>query len=199
MLRHRLLVLSLLLLTCAPALAQSPPPASLGGFDLGEDAARFGRHLTPGKAKPLEDAPYLMRRNIKRSGAFRGGYILTGTCAAPGRVIRIKLKYADGSEEFFRRLCGALMDRYGLPAEYKGDLEGLVLGNKWSFTNERGESVSLMVQHSEAEGLDHDKGNTIKLTNWGLVDSERTCRQAKYPKAAPLPAAPASLDGYLPH
>ncbi|MEF3698269.1 hypothetical protein [Desulfolutivibrio sp.] len=195
----RFLALALFVLLSTTALAQSPPPASLGGIDLGGDAARFGRYLHPGKAKPMEDAPSLSRRNIKPSGAFRGGYLLAGTCAFPGRVARIKLKYADDGEEFFRRLSGALMDRYGLPAEYKGDLEGQVLGNKWSFTNAQGESISLIVQHSDAEGLDHDKGNVIKLTNWALVDAERLCYEARRPKATPPPTpAPASLDGLLP-
>ncbi|QLA16033.1 hypothetical protein [Desulfolutivibrio sulfoxidireducens] len=197
--RHCLLVLALVLLTSASALAQAPPPASLGGIDLGADVARFGRYLSPGKGRPAEDAPYLTRRNIKPSGAFRGGYVLAGTCFSPGRVARIKLKYADEGQDFFRRLSGALMDRYGLPTEYKGDLEGQVLGNKWTFTNDRGESVSLIVQHSDADGLDHDQGNIIKLTNWGLVDAERSCFESRHPKATPPPSpAPASLDGYLP-
>jgi hypothetical protein len=188
-----------LALFAVSAPAQTPPPASLGGIDLGGDSARFGRYLHPGKARPMEDAPSLARRDIKASGAFRSGYVLTGTCASPGRVVRIKLKYADDTEDFFRRLSGALMDRYGLPAEYKGDLEGQVLGNKWSFTNGSGESISLIVQHSDAEGLDNDKGNVIKLTNWGLVEAERSCYDYRHPKGpAPAVAAPASLDGMLP-
>ncbi|MDQ7832602.1 MAG: hypothetical protein RDU30_12780 [Desulfovibrionaceae bacterium] len=194
-------VILLFVLVGVPALAQSPPPppASLGGIDLGGDSARFGRYLHPGKPKAVEDAPSLRRRNIKPAGAFRGGYLLTGNCAAPDRVVRIKLKYADDTEDFFRRLSGALMDRYGLPAEYKGDLEGRVLGNKWSFTNAQGQSISLIVQHSDTEGLDSDKGNVIKLTNWGLVEAERACHAARHPEAAPPPApAPASLDGLLP-
>jgi hypothetical protein len=194
-----LFLVALLTLTAASAPAQAPPPGSLGGIDLGGDAARFGRYLHPGKARPMEDAPSLARRDIKAAGAFRGGYVVTGTCASPGRVVRIKLKYADDTEEFFRRLSGALMDRYGLPAEYKGDLEGRTLGNKWSFTNDRGESVSLIVQHADTEGLDQDKGNVIKLTNWGLVEAERSCYDFKHPKSAAPPApAPANLDGLLP-
>jgi len=195
----RFLALAVGVFAGATALAQSPAPTSLGGIDLGGDAARFGRYLHQGRAKPMEDAPSLSRRNIKASGAFRGGYLLAGTCAFPGRVARIKLKYADDGEEFFRRLSGALMDRYGLPAEYKGDLEGRVLGNKWSFTNAQGESISLIVQHSDTEGLDHDKGNVIKLTNWALVEAERRCYEARHPQTSPPPApAPASLDGLLP-
>jgi hypothetical protein len=196
--RPSLLGLALGLLTSASALAQAPPPASLGGIDLGADVSRFGRYLSPGKARPVEDAPSLTRRDIKPSGAFRGGYVLAGTCLAPGKIARIKLKYADDSEEFFRRLCGALMDRYGLPSEYKGDLEGRVLGNKWAFANDHGESISLIVQHSESEGLDHDRGNTIKLTNWGLVEAERACYEKRHPAPPPPPRAPVSLDGCLP-
>jgi len=195
----RFLALAVCVFAGATALAQSPAPTSLGGIDLGGDAARFGRYLHPGRPKTVEDAPSLSRRNIKPAGAFRGGYLLTGNCAAPGRVVRIKLKYADDTEDFFRRLSGALMDRYGLPAEYKGDLEGRVLGNKWSFTNALGQSISLIVQHSDAEGLDNDKGNVIKLTNWALVETERACHAARHPVAAPPPApAPASLDDLLP-
>lgn len=194
-----LLALAVFALAASCAVAQTPPPESLAGIDLGGDSARFGRYLHPGKAKAVEDTPSLARRDIKASGAFRGGYVLVGACASLGRVVRIKLKYADDTEEFFRRLSGALMDRYGLPVEYKGDLEGRVLGNKWSFVNAAGESISLIVQHSAIEGLDHDKGNVIKLTNWGLVEAERSCFEYRHPKAATPPApAPASLDGLLP-
>ena len=54
----------------------------------------------------MDAAPWLRRLPVTGDKYFTGGYVLVGTCAAPGRVVRIKLRYRDTSVDFFRKLAG---------------------------------------------------------------------------------------------
>lgn len=186
--RSAVLALCLVALSYLPALAQSPP-AEIGGFVLGDDAATHRDRLSPRGPRSVPGAPYVKRLNIKPGGGFQSGYVIVGDCAAKGRIARIKLRYADASLEAFQKLAGAFLARFGDPAEYKGDLKGRVMGNKWSFTNERGESISLALTHGDVEDAGADKGNVVKLTNWGFMETELGCLAARPGKGgAPRPA-----------
>jgi hypothetical protein len=205
MVRHLARLLLVLLLAVPAGLAGSAaraadPPLTLSGITLGEEAARHKDRLQPAKERVVEGAPWLRRIPVKDDRYFTGGYVLVGACATPGRVVRIKMHYRDPSLDFFRSISGDLLRRYGDPTEYKGDFDGRTMGNKWSFSDGQTRPMSLILQRSEAEDPEIGTGNTIKLTNWGLLEAERTCWQERQAaiKAKAKPKASGQDNGPLP-
>ncbi len=189
-----------LLLAAASAQAQGQVPSNLAGIGLGDTADQHKARLTLSKARPLGDAPWLRRIPVRADAHFASGYVLVGACAAPGRVARIKMRYRDGSLDFFRKISGEMLSRYGDPTEYKGELDGRVMGNKWGFSDPWLRPVSLILQRVEGEDPETGPGNTVKLTNWALLEAERTCWQERHaPAKGKTPPAKAGQDSdYLP-
>ncbi len=190
-------------LLCAAAIAgaQEMAPSNLGGITLGDKASQYKKRLVLSKSRPVRDAPWVHRIPIRPDRYFTSGYVLVGTCAAPGRVARIKLHYRDGSLPFFRKVSGEMLAKYGDPAEYKGELDGRIMGNKWGFADPWLRPVSLILQRIEGEDPEAGAGNTIKLTNWGLLEAERACWQERHAPAARKEAdgkAAGTDNGYLP-
>lgn len=202
--RFRALAFLVLTLLAAVA-ARAESPSNLAGIALGDAAKAYKGRIRPATA-PVDGAPWLRRQAVVPDKYFAGGYVLVGTCAAPGRVARIKVRYRDDGLEFFRKVSGEMLARYGDPAEYKGEIDGRVMGNKWSFSDPWLRPVSLILQRVEGEDPETGSGNTIKLTNWGLLEAERICWEERHaPPAAKAPAkagnkGPASGqdNGYLP-
>jgi hypothetical protein len=195
-----LLLTALCILVAVPAVRAADIPASLAGIGLGDEAKHHKGRIRLDKARNMDASPWLRRLPVTGDKYFSGGYVLVGTCAAPGRIVRIKLRYHDTSVEFFRKLAGDMLGHYGDPAEYKGDFEGRTMGNKWSFTDASTRPVSLILQHTEGEDPELGIGTTIKLTNWGLLEAERACYQERHAPAmtASRPKATAKDNGYLP-
>ncbi|WP_428560867.1 MAG: hypothetical protein ACP59X_17580 [Solidesulfovibrio sp. DCME] len=189
-----------LALCLAATSALAEVPSSLAGVSLGDAADHYKNRLTLSKAKPLADAPWLRRIPVRGDAHFAAGYVLVGTCAAPGRVARIKMRYRDASLDFFRKISGEMLARYGDPTEYKGEIDGRVMGNKWGFSDPWLRPVSLILQRVEGEDPESGSGNTVKLTNWGLLEAERTCWQERRAPASArkAPAKPGTDNGYLP-
>lgn len=182
--RLRILVLTALLLVAAalPALAETP--SNLAGITLGDAAGSYKGRLTLSRERPVKDAPWLRRIPLRPDKYFVSGYVLVGTCAAPGRVARIKVRYRDDSLDFYRRVSGELLSLYGDPTDYRGGIDGRVMGNKWGFTDPWTRPVSLILQRVEGEDPETDPGNTLKLTNWSLLEAERACWQERHGTAA---------------
>jgi hypothetical protein len=200
--RLALAALAALLLTICPegpCLAQPQAPNHLAGIELGANVANFRELLNIKTSHKIKETPWLSRVDFKPTAYFRGGYVVFGECSSPGRIVRLKLKYQDEGMDFFRKVIMNLLDRYGNPAEYKGDLEGQVMGNKWSFTNAEGDSISLIIQRYMGEDLDMTRGNIVKLTDWTLMDAERSCYEFKHGVKAPPPTPKApDFEGFLP-
>ena len=198
----RILCLAALLLTlcAAPALAETP--TELAGIGLGEPVAKAKGRIHTQKARPVAGSPWVRKMPVSGDMFFSGGYVLVGTCAAPGTVARIKMRYRDDGLDFFRTVSGEMLKHYGDPTQYKGDIEGRTMGNKWGFSDSRLRPVSLILQRTEGEDPELGAGTTLKLTNWGLLEAERACWQERHgtPKApAAAPAGKAAPDhGYLP-
>ncbi|EFL49995.1 conserved hypothetical protein [Solidesulfovibrio fructosivorans JJ]] len=198
MFRCRAFVLFALLLLAAPTAVRAEAPSNLAGVTLGDTAKSYRGRLTIARERPVKNAPWVRRIPLRPDKYFASGYVLVGTCAAPGRVARIKARYRDGNLDFFRRISGDLLARYGDPTEYKGELDGRIMGNKWGFTDPWTRPVSLIVQHVEGEDPETGAGNTIKLTNWGLLEAERACWQERHPAPTRKKKATGKDHGYIP-
>jgi len=182
-----------------PSLAQPAAPNHLAGIELGANVSNFRDLLEIKTSHKIKETPWLSRVDFKPDEYFRGGYVVFGECSSPGRIVRLKLKYRNDDMDFFRKVIMNLLDRYGNPAEYKGDLEGQVMGNKWSFTNAEGDSISLIIQRYMGDDLDMTRGNVIKLTDWTLMDAERSCYEFRHGEKTPAPAPEApDFEGFLP-
>jgi hypothetical protein len=197
------LVLALaFVLTGSIAVSAADAPATMAGITLSEEVGQAKGRVHTTTARAVDNAPWLRRMEVVPDKFFSSGYVLVGACAAPGRVARIKLHYRDDSLEFYRKVNGEMLSRYGDPAEYKGEIDGRIMGNKWAFSDSRLRPISLIVQRLEGEDPETGGGNTVKLTNWGLLEAEKACWQERHaaqtPKNPAKPGKPGQDNGYLP-
>ena len=110
---------------------------------------------------------------------YRSGYVEFGLCAAPGRIVRIKMNYADDSLPFFNRIMEALKARYGEPKEWRGNAFGTLRTWKWGLKTSSGQPVSLILMHYEGEDGAFTEGNSLRIAATGMVREEEQCHAAK--------------------
>lgn len=177
--RLRLVILLLTLLGAAGVMAEEAPH-EVAGFVLGEDIGSFSERLQMDTALPLRYQEYLMEAEIAPMPGFKSGLIGYGTCALPGRIARIKLKYADASRVFYDALRSRVEQRFGKPAEYKGDPFHIVIEWKWSFLDTEGNQITLHLSHNNQD-IDEKFGNSVKLTLVNAIEAERRCYLERHP------------------
>jgi hypothetical protein len=115
---------------------------------------------------------------IKPIKGIKSGYIAYATCAAPGHIVRIKLKYKDESKEFFENLLKRIKKKYGEPDEYRGDVFHILIAWKWSFVDKDGNQISMTLQHNTLDP-EEKEGNAIKLTMTNLIEKDQHCYKLK--------------------
>lgn len=154
-------------------------PEEIAGFELGANIDRYQDRLSMGSAFPLNDMRYLSQVEGGSVKGFKKASIVYGTCHQPGRIVRIKMKYADSTMKFYDRLLEAFKKNFGPADEWRGDAFHRFVAWKWSFKTSDDESISMILQHAQPDDLDHPSGNVVKLTNWTWVDEERRCYEKK--------------------
>ena len=182
----------------AGVLAQKAPK-SLVGFTLGQDIAQYRDQLKPDSEYPMRYLPFIESEIIAPKG-IHNGLVYYATCAQPGAIVRIRVKYADDSPRFFERLMDQLKKRLGKPDEWRGDPFGAVKAWKWGFVDDGGNTISLIVQHN-LKDPEQNLGNTMKLTMTNLLEDETRCAQEKRAAARasqPPKAMPKDLIPLLP-
>ena len=117
----------------------------------------------------------------KNVEGFKSGLLSYGTCDKPGRIVRIKLKYADPTKKFYDTLLRHFKKRFGEPSEWRGDSFQVIIAWKWSFTDENNNRISMILQHNTMDE-EQKMGNSIKLTMTNLVMKERHCFEKMYPE-----------------
>ncbi len=179
---HLAVFLLILLLSGTSALAGQAPKA-LGGFRLGADIAAYKDRIRAETVLPLRYRESVNEVEIKDIPGFQSGVIWYGTCEHPGRILRIKLKYADSDKAFFEKLLKRFKQRFGEPGQWRGDPFHIVIAWKWAFTDENGNDISLILKHNTK---DHDDkiGNSVKLTIWDWVNAESRCSESSRPQRA---------------
>ncbi|HEB49570.1 MAG TPA: hypothetical protein ENI89_03085 [Desulfobulbus sp.] len=189
-----ILLFGILLLTSMPALAADKVPHEIGGFRLGSS---------------IDDYDYISYRNFLKQvvvdhiGGFRKGIIEYGVCDNPGQIVKIKLKYLDSSEKFYRKLFKEFKRRFGEPDEFTGDTFGIVKSWKWHFRDKDGNRISLSLQHN-LKNPDEATGNMVKLSLPERIEAERKCFNKTCASRRDAPCstqAPQSVDwdALIPH
>ncbi|HFQ89276.1 MAG TPA: hypothetical protein ENK27_04280 [Desulfobulbus sp.] len=190
-----LLCTCILLLPAMPAPAADKVPHEIGGFRLGAS---------------IDDYSYISYRNFLKQvvvdhiGGFRKGVIEYGVCAKPGQIVKIKLKYLDSSEKFYRKLFKEFKRRFGEPDEYTGDTFGIVKSWKWHFRDRNGNRISLSLQHN-LKNPDEAMGNMVKMSLPDRIEAERKCfnktcaSRRGTPCSVLPPQTAADWDSLIPH
>jgi hypothetical protein len=153
-------------------------PHQLGPFILGHDIAEFADFVQMDTSLPIRYMENIREVEIRPIKGFKSGLIAYGTCVAPNRVVRIKLKYSDDTKAFYQNLKKRIEYRFGKSDEYRGDPFHIVIGWKWSFTDTDNNTIALLLQHNTRDE-EEKMGNSIKLTMTNLLESDWECHKNK--------------------
>ncbi len=167
-----------LLVLSFPALGIAEIPDEIAGFKLGGNIAEFQDRIKMDTALPLRYSNYIEEVEIQPVEGFKNGLLWFGKCTAPGRIVRIRLKYADSSKKFYNELLKRYRGRFGKPTEWRGDPFHIVISWKWSFVDDQNNRISMILDHNTRDE-EESYGNTVKLTMWNLIDEERECSKRK--------------------
>lgn len=169
-----------LVLSMAAPSAAAEAPRHLGGFVLGGQIKDYEDRVDMDTCLHVRYMEYVQEAEIRSAPGFKSGLIGFGTCADYGRILRIKLKYADGGKRFFNEMMKRLRQRFGEPDEYRGDPFHVLVAWKWSFEDKDGNQISMTMQHNSKDA-DQKMGNAIKLALTSQLVKEHDCFLAKQP------------------
>jgi hypothetical protein len=158
----------------APTAMAGEVPLSIAGFTLGRPIESVADRVIMETSLPVRYMENLHEVEIRPVEGFKSGLIAFGTCRQPPSILRIKLKYENGSGEFFEELLQRFKRRYGDPAEYMGDAFRVFISWKWSFTDAAGNRISLILQHN-LKDEDEKMGNAVKLTMLNRLEDDARC------------------------
>jgi hypothetical protein len=161
-------------------------PRKVGGFELGGQIEDVKDRCRMDTAMPLRNSKYLEEIETRNIPGFKNGLIWVGKCAAPGRIVRIRLKYADASKTFYNELLKRYRERFGKPTEWRGDPFHIVISWKWSFVDDQNNRISMILEHNTRDE-EETIGNTVKLTMWNLIEEERNCAKEQKEAAPSTP------------
>lgn len=165
-------------LSTTPILA-ADVPHGVGGFAVGQDVATVSDRLQMDTLLPLRYREYLQEVEIKPLVGFKGGLITYGNCAQPGRIVRIKMKYANSSRPFYDALLKQVERRFGKPTSYEGDPFHIVVAWKWSFIDADGNRITMHLSHNSRD-TEEKFGNAVKINLVSALTEEHQCFRDKH-------------------
>ena len=166
------------LLTIAQLSPAADVPHEIAVFKLNGNISDIKDFVIMETALPIRYMENIEEVEIRSIEGIKTGLIAYGTCAVPGRIVRIKLKYDDSSKDFFESLFSKIKAKYGEPDEYRGDPFHILISWKWSFTDKDGNQISMILQHNTMD-TEEKLGNAIKLTLTNLIEEDQRCYAAK--------------------
>ncbi len=187
----KILFFSLLLVQ---SISYAQTPTGVGGFVLNTDVKQYKSELKAKTTLPIRFMEGISEVEIQQRPGFKSGYIAYGNCAAPGKVVRIKLKYKDSSKNYYEELLEAYRDKFGKP-KWLGDPFHVISTWKWSFKDGNNQ-VEIFLQHN-LSNKDEKLGNSVKVTMLNMLIDELECFRAKNPdfrKANPVKGAADKVD-----
>jgi len=140
-------------------------PLEIAGFRLGEDITEYS---------DIEYTNFLKEVVVTDWHGFRKGIISYGICAFPGKIVKIRMKYEDGSRVFFDTLLKKYKQKFGKPDEYEGDAFGILRIWKWRFLDKNQNLVTMSLQHNPQDETENI-GNIVKLSYPEREEEERLC------------------------
>lgn len=174
------LVLTVLvfLFSVSMAFAGKGFPLTVSGYTLGADAEKYKVCCDIESASPLPDAPFLTEVHLKPDTVpgIRGGSLIYANCDEVGKLVRVKLKFHDRSQQLFKRLLKKYEAAFGKADSYEGDTFRNIIAWQWDFTK-GDQRVTLLLMWSRVK--DMRPGVSIKMTLSSLLDSEYTCHKAR--------------------
>lgn len=176
--KKKVVIAMAVLLLVIPGMTLAEAPQQVGGFVLDQDIKKFEDRVIMDTALPVRYAENIEEVEIKFTQGFKSGLIAYGTCARPGHIVRIKIKYADSSKKFYKDLLKQVKKRFGEPDEYRGDPFKIVDAWKWSFVDRQNHRISLILQHNSKDEQEK-MGNSVKLTNTTLMEEDLLCYKNK--------------------
>ena len=153
-------------------------PHQIGVFSLNQDISKLKEYVIMETALPIRHMENIEEVEIKPIKGIKSGLIAYATCSAPGHIVRIKLKYKDSGKKFYEKLLKEVKKKFGDPDEYSGDPFHIVISWKWAFVNKKNERITMTLQHNSMD-TEEKIGNSIKLTNRGLIEEDGKCYKVK--------------------
>ena len=153
-------------------------PHQISAFVLGKNISEFKDYVIMETALPIRYMENIEEVEIKALEGIKSGLIAYATCAEPGKIVRIKLKYKDPSKKFYEELLNKIKNKFGKPDEYRGDPFHIVLSWKWSFVNQKNERITMTLEHNTLD-TEEKLGNSIKLTNRSAMADDLKCYREK--------------------
>ncbi|MEJ2731390.1 MAG: hypothetical protein P8185_23255 [Deltaproteobacteria bacterium] len=176
--KNKVIVTMVALLLSIPASTLADAPHQVGGFALDQDIKKYEDRVIMDTALPIRYAENFEEVEIRFTRGFKSGLIAYGTCDQPGRIVRIKLKYADSSKKFYKDLLAQFKKQFGEPDEYRGDPFKIVDAWKWSFVDRQNHRISLILQHNTKDE-EEKMGNAVKLTDTTQMEKDILCYKNK--------------------
>lgn len=170
--------LFLLIFTASSLAAEprvGPAPVSVAGFRLGDDISRYQTICDIEQGRAIPDTPFLNEACLhpQALNGVRGGSLIYGSCANPGKVMGIKIKFAEMSKRLFKNLLGRYTKRFGDPTAYKGDPQRNAVAWEWDISGSEGRHVKVLLMYSTDPAT--RPGVSIQMTDHSLLDLEFTC------------------------
>ena len=182
-------ILLIVCLVLSAGRSSAEVPYQVGPFALNRPVGDFEKFIRFETALPVRYMEYVHEAEIKPIKGFKSGLIAYSTCEEPGRIIRIKLKYADSSKKFFETLLKRIESRFGKSTEYRGDPFHIVIAWKWSFVDGENNRISMTLQHNTRD--EEEKiGNSIKLSLTSHVEEYSGCYEKKLAETRGVQQAP---------
>ncbi len=170
-----------LTITLAPVWSHAgEAPHGVAGFVLGEPIDAYTSKIRPESVLPIRYQPALKEVATKSIRGFKTGLITYGDCSPDKPIVRLKLKYADGSRSFYKQLLKRYKRKFGEDPEWRGDPFHVFLAWKWAFTDAKGNRISLVLQHNVLD-QEEKKGTSVKMTMWNLIEAQQRCYDRKHP------------------
>lgn len=153
-------------------------PLEIAGFVLGKNIETYRDAILPESDMAIRYRDSIREVQVKPIPGFRSGIVTYGTCLQEGRILRIRLKYADSSKKFYDALLKRFKERFGEPEEWRGDPFHVVINWKWSFVDADKNRISLQLQHN-IKDVEEKIGNTVKLSMPNAIEAEHRCSEEK--------------------
>jgi hypothetical protein len=156
-------------------------PHQIAGFALGANINQYQHLLRMDSVIPIRHMECLSEVETKPIEGYKNGYILFGNCREPGRIVKIKMKYAYSDRAFYDQLLNIFKKKFGPPSEWRGDAFQTLISWKWSLTDKDHNKISMILQHYTGDDEEYTSGNSLKLSMTTAIEKERQCYEIKEP------------------